>query len=208
MEPPMSTRQVSAAPLTAGEVDRLRARLTAATLPAGDAERIDLIRSYEELKSAVAAIQVRLTAEFDASQRAGQAAVGVRAQRQARGIASQVALARKDSPARGSRHVGLARVLVREMPHTLAALSSGAISEWRATLLARETAVLSAEDRAVVDAALCSDVRRLDGLGDRRLVGEARRRTDSTRPRPYAAAAPPRVTAGSRSGRCPTPWPR
>src|SRR4051812_19291973 len=93
-----STQQVSAAALTAGEVDALRARLTAAALPVEDAERIDLLRSYEELKAAAAAIQVRLTAELDASQRAGQASAGVRAERQARGIASQIALARKDSP--------------------------------------------------------------------------------------------------------------
>jgi hypothetical protein len=33
------------------------------------------------------------------------------------------------------------------MPHTLAALGHGAISEWRATLLARETLFLSCEHR-------------------------------------------------------------
>ena len=44
--------------------------------------------------------------------------------------------------------------LVGEMPHTLAALSRGLISEWRATLMVRETAVLSVEDRRRVDVRL------------------------------------------------------
>jgi len=58
--------------------------------------------------------------------------------KQGRGVAGEVALARRDSPARGGRHLGLAKALVHEMPHTLAALESGALSEWRATLIARE----------------------------------------------------------------------
>ncbi|OBG70942.1 hypothetical protein A5700_13755 [Mycobacterium sp. E1214] len=37
-------------------------------------------------------------------------------------MASEIALARRDFPARGSRHLGFAKALVYEMPHTLAAL--------------------------------------------------------------------------------------
>lgn len=88
-----------------------------------DAERIDQIRILEEIKSAAAAAQARVTAAFDASQRAAQAAAGTPARRQGAGVAAQVALARRDSPARGARHLGLAKVLVAEMPHTLAALT-------------------------------------------------------------------------------------
>jgi len=36
-----------------------------------------------------------------------------------------VALARHDSPNRGNRHLGLAKALVYEMPHSLAALTGG-----------------------------------------------------------------------------------
>ncbi|ABG91945.1 conserved hypothetical protein [Rhodococcus jostii RHA1] len=50
-----------------------------------------------------------------------------------------------------------AQALVREMPHTLALLQTGRLNEWRATLLVRETACLSAADRAIVDRRLCSD---------------------------------------------------
>ncbi|GAP54887.1 hypothetical protein AHiyo6_14520, partial [Arthrobacter sp. Hiyo6] len=57
-------------------------------------------------------------------------------------VAAQIALARRESPARGSRLLGLAKALMTEMPHTLAALQSGELNEWRATLLVRETACL------------------------------------------------------------------
>ena len=63
-----------------------------------------------------------------------------------------MALARRESPHRGSRLVGLAQALVHEMPATMAALRAGEISEWRATLVARETACLTREDRQVADA--------------------------------------------------------
>jgi hypothetical protein len=87
-------------------------------------------------------------------------------------VAGQVALARRDSPNRGARHLGFARALVTEMPHTMRALSQGRISEWRATILVRETAVLSAQHRTEVDAALAD---RIDALGDRGVEREAKK---------------------------------
>ncbi len=51
----------------------------------------------------------------------------------------------------------------------------GRCSEWRATLLVRETACLSAADRRAVDADLMADPDRCDGWGDRRLAAEARK---------------------------------
>ena len=44
----------------------------------------------------------------------------------------------------------LLKALVHEMPHTLAALECGALSEWRATLIVRESACLDVEDRRVL----------------------------------------------------------
>lgn len=137
-----------------------------------DAERIDLITALESLKGAAAAAQARLSVAFDASQRSLQAAKGVPAKKQGLGIPAQVALARRDSPNKGARHLGLARALVTEMPHTLRALAEGRISEWRATILVRETALLTAEHRTRVDAALAD---RLADLGDRGVEREARK---------------------------------
>jgi hypothetical protein len=141
------------------------------TVPA--AELVDVIASLESLKSAAAAAQARLIEALDAAVRADRAARGRPAGEQGRGIAAEVALARRESPSRGGQHLGLATALVREMPHTLAALERGRLSEWRATILVRETAVLSREDRAVVDAELCRDPRVLDDLGDRAVAAAA-----------------------------------
>lgn len=140
-----------------------------------DSERIDQLRLLEVLKSAAAAAQARITVAFEQSQRAAQEAAGVPPRKQGAGVAAQVALARRDSPFRGSRHVGLARALVHEMPHTMEALQPGEIEEWRATLLVRETACLSRIDRGVVDAELSARPGGLGALGDRAVAAEASR---------------------------------
>ena len=96
-------------------------------------------------------MQARITVAFDLLQRREQAAAGVPAAELGAGVGAQIALARRESPAKGGRLLGLAKALVTEMPHTLAALETGQLNEWRATLLVRETACLSAEERAAVD---------------------------------------------------------
>lgn len=147
-------------------------RLAAFERDVSDTERVDQLRALEELKSAAAAAQARITVDLDTSVRAAHAAARMRSELQGRGVAGQVALARRESAHRGSRYLGLAKILVAEMPHTLAALERGVLSEWRATLLARETACLSGEHRREIDARLCADPGGLEGWGDRRLVAE------------------------------------
>lgn len=136
-----------------------------------DAERIEQISLLESLKGAASGAQARVTVAFDTSQREQQAARGVPVRERGRGVAAQVALARRDSPARGSRHLGLARALVHEMPHTLEHLSAGRVSEWRATVLCRETAVLCAADRRTVDARMSGH---LPTMGDAAVARTAR----------------------------------
>ncbi len=123
------------------------------TVPPGtvSGDLIEQLRVLEEMKSAITALQARVAVAFDLAQRAEQAGAGVPASERGQGVGAQVALARRESPNRGSRLLGFAKALVTEMPHTLAALNSGQLNEWRATLLVRETACLSAEDRAAVD---------------------------------------------------------
>lgn len=142
------------------------------------ADEADLHRRIEELeraKAAAAAGQARCAALLDAKRRADEAAAGVPRAKRGRGVASEVALARHDSPNRGSRHLGFAKALVYEMPHTLAALESGVLSEWRATLIVRESACLSVEDRRTLDAEMCGDVTTLAGMGDKRIEAEAKK---------------------------------
>jgi hypothetical protein len=109
------------------------------------------------------------------------------------------------------------------MPHTLAALEAGRLSEWRATLIVRESACLEVDDRRALDAELCADESKLDGMGDARIAAAARaiayrlnaravvdraakadsERTVTIRPAPDTMTW---VTARSpASGRCPHP---
>jgi hypothetical protein len=141
---------------------------------AGESALIERIAELERIKSAAAAGQVRAAAALDAARRAGEAAAGVPAAQRGRGVASEVALARRDSPARGGRHLGFAKALVHEMPHTLAALECGALSEWRATLIVRESACLDVEDRRTLDAELCAERAGLNGMGDARVAAVAK----------------------------------
>ncbi|MGP4032166.1 DUF222 domain-containing protein [Pseudarthrobacter sp. 1C304] len=132
------------------------------------------IREIEDEKSAMSARQARLSVAFDLVQRRKQAAAGVPAAELGAGVGAQIALARRESPAKGGRLLGLAKALVTEMPRTLAALEAGQVNEWRATLLVRETAALSAEDRAAVDEELAADTGTFDGAGDRQIIAAAR----------------------------------
>ncbi|MGO4227873.1 DUF222 domain-containing protein [Arthrobacter sp. YAF34] len=151
------------------------AGLLSALPPATDcAGMIDRIRELEDAKSAIGAEQARLAVAFDLPQRREQADAGMPAAKLGTGVGAQIALARRESPAKGGRLLGLAKALVTEMPHTLAALESGELNEWRATLIVRETACLTAADRAAVDEHLAADTGILTGTGDRAIVAAAR----------------------------------
>ncbi|WP_354170293.1 DUF222 domain-containing protein [Arthrobacter sp. UYEF36] len=142
--------------------------------PADSQGKIDGLRHLEDLKSAAAALQARFAVAFDLDQRRQQSSSGVPAAELGSGVGAQIALARRESPARGGRLLGLAKALVTEMPRTLAALEGGQLNEWRATLLVRETACLPAADRAAVDEELAPDTGTFDGAGDRQLLAAAR----------------------------------
>lgn len=135
---------------------------------------IDQLRALEAMKSAIVALQARIAVAFDLAQRQEQAEAGVPSSERGQGVGSQVALARRESPNKGSQLLGLAKALVTEMPRTLAALESGQLNEWRATLLVKETACLSVEDRAAVDEDLAADTGTFEGKGDKAIVAAAK----------------------------------
>lgn len=135
---------------------------------------INQLRVLEDMKSAISGLQAKITVAFDLAQRAEQAEAGVPASERGKGVGAQVALARRESPNRGSRLLGLARALVTEMPHTMAAVDAGLLNEWRATLLVKETACLSVEDRAAVDEELAPDTGTFEGAGDKAIIAAAK----------------------------------
>ena len=170
-------------------VSELIALLGAVRLGTESADLIDQICGLENLKSAITALQARVAVAFDLVQRAEQAVAGVPASERGQGVGAQVALARRESPNQGSRLLGFAKALVMEMPRTLAALESGQLNEWRATLLVRETACLSVEDRCAVDEELAADTGTFDGVGDKAIVAAAKAAAYRRDPRSVAGRA-------------------
>ena len=137
--------------------------------------RAILLRALEELKCAASGAQAALAVDLDASQRAA---------RLPRASLRNVRVAewqpRSDWPAgeshhRGRQFLGLAKIVHDEMPHTWVAWRAGRLSEWRVTILARETACLSLEDRREVDRLIAGDAERLERLGDRELDAECKK---------------------------------
>ncbi|WP_427008201.1 HNH endonuclease [Pseudarthrobacter sp. H2] len=184
-------REPEAAPaVTEGMAVRNLAGSLAAVRPCGDgAGMIAQLRELEDVKSAAAAAQARIAVAFDALERRAQELAGVPAAELGKGVGAQIALSRRESPSRGGRLLGLARALVAEMPRTLAALAAGDLNEWRATLLVRETACLSAADRAAVDGELAADTGTFAGAGDRAITAAARAAAYRRDPRPVADRA-------------------
>ena len=140
-----------------------------------EAQCIDLLRELEDLKAAAAGAQTAVTAHLATLRCDAEQAAGVPAAKRGKGLASEIALARRLSPHRGGQHLGMARALQADMPHTLAALRRGQLSEWRATLLVRECICLSAPQRRELDAQLWATPEQVTTMGDRRLVAEAKR---------------------------------
>jgi hypothetical protein len=160
---------VVSAPSTA-MLAELQTALAGASPAKTGAQRIERIRQIEQLKAALAAAQARECAAFAAGEHADQAGraaesgrAAPRRERVDQSIAGQLGLARRCSPFQARRYLGWARILTTELPNTLAALQAGLTTEWRATLIARETGWLSREHRAQVDRELAG---RLEQLGD------------------------------------------
>jgi hypothetical protein len=150
-----------------------------------DTQRIDAIRGAEELICAAQALQARLSVDLDTSMRAAAAGRGVPAARRGRGVAHQVALARRESPHRAERRLQLAKIAPTELPHAMAAWSAGKVDEWRVTLLARETACLPLTDRLTIDFELAADPTVIEGMGNGELVAEVRRRAYALDPESF-----------------------
>jgi len=154
-----------------GDITGLHGALTSMLAVESEADAIERIRVLEELKAAAAAAQARAAATLHSLRYDAEAERGVPAEKRCRGLGAEVGLARRESPARGSRFLNLARTLIDDMPCALAGLESGAVSEEKAHTLHRETSWLSAEKRRLVDELMAD---RLDRVGVRRLAAEAR----------------------------------
>ena len=137
------------------------------SLPATSKECVEELEEIERLKSALCARQARVAARLD------DISVGTGVSDRA--LASEVGLARRESPHRGARLLKLSRALVEDHPEVLALLDSGDLNERRAELIVNETAVLCLPDRRVADVAIADHLLEHPTLGDRDTADAARR---------------------------------
>ncbi|WP_129545569.1 HNH endonuclease [Arthrobacter dokdonensis] len=135
---------------------------------------IDVIAGLEEAKNALAAAQIQAEALFTAQQRLSQARAGVPKDKLGKGVGLQIGFARHESGYRGRQLAELAAVLVRELPHTMDAVTAGIIGEDRARIVATETVFLTADHRAEVDALISADHDKLAAMGSKELAAAAR----------------------------------
>ncbi|MEE1651624.1 DUF222 domain-containing protein [Brachybacterium sp. J144] len=149
------------------DAQRWTTRLTALLDKAPDSEDltletesalVDLIAATERAKARVAAVQARAERAFWTAQIRTQKQQGVSRDQRGRGIADQVALARRITPKQASDEVALHRVLLDSLPRTSALLDAGEISELAARRVAENVLVLDDEDRASVDAAVADSL--------------------------------------------------
>lgn len=136
-----------------------------------EAECIDRIRALAIGKSRFEAALARETADLARRRTQAEADQGILKADRGKGLGAEIALARKESPARGAGHLNLARALTTDLPHTFHAMQKGLITEEHAQGIVQETAWLSPKDRREVDVML---VDRFGTLGPRKLRAEAR----------------------------------
>ncbi len=127
------------------------------------AERVRQLTALEQLKSAAAALQARITEALLSDELDAAAAAGRRDTDAYRSVGGQLALARHESQFRGRRLLGLARTLCTDLPHTLAALQAGETNERRVEMIVAACGFLTPAQRQILDAELAPQ---LASLGD------------------------------------------
>lgn len=121
---------------------------------ASDPELIDIISSLERAKSTISASQAHAEITFRDSQVELQRRQDVPRALRGRGVADQIAMARRITPTQASDQVALHRVLIETLPRTTSLLERGEISEWAAQEVAKNVFVLDDDKRAEIDAEL------------------------------------------------------
>lgn len=135
------------------------------------ASAIDRLQSLTRIQGIVEAAQADVVVELENKRLAQEAEQRIPKAQRGKGLGSEIAMARHESPARGKKFLALARALHNELPNTRKALTRGHIREEHAQAIAKETTDLSAEHRREVDHALKG---RLGQAGPYELANHAR----------------------------------
>ncbi len=115
---------------------------------------VTCVEVAERIAAVASSAQRRASVAYRASRIAAQRAAGVAARDLGRGVAEEIALARRITPTAASNQIALGRVIVESLPCTESLLAAGEISAWAADELAKAVITLSDADRARVDADL------------------------------------------------------
>src|SRR5690625_4410226 len=143
-----------------------------ASLPPADSEaaNIEIIQRLERTKRILAAAQARATNAFVTQRQAAEADARVPTSLQLKGIKAEVGLARGESPYVGAALTHTATALCTVLPHTMAALAEGRVSEYHARIVAEQTNHLSDAHRGEIDAAIAHRLGKASSSQLRKLV--------------------------------------
>src|SRR5699024_2902592 len=132
---------------------------------------IDQIRLLNQHQGMIEAAQALAATELETMRLEREAREKVPKSQRGKGLGAEIALARRETPARGKRCLEMARALAKDMPHPRAALTQGQLPEEHAQASVEEPSVLSSNHRKAVDDA----VKDRPGLaGPKDLANEAR----------------------------------
>ena len=132
------------------------------------AAHIGIIEVAEQITAAAHGIVARASIAYQQDTLDHQRAAGVPERDLGRGVAEEIALARRISPRHAASQLEQHSALVRTMPRTLGLLDAGEITPWTAGDVARATAALDDHERQEVDAR----------IADQLTAGSALRRHD------------------------------
>ncbi|WP_249736735.1 HNH endonuclease [Brachybacterium equifaecis] len=160
--------------LLLGAVERAftQSRSTAAPVvesaPGSAQEALATLGAFDQLRSALAALEATWQVEAESRIRAADAASGISPGMRGRGVAQEIALARRISPSASALSLGAARRVVESMPATLGNLFEGRLTERQLHVIGQRTDGAEPQICAALDAQLAAEPTVLEGLGPRR----------------------------------------
>ncbi|MBB2994288.1 HNH endonuclease [Paeniglutamicibacter cryotolerans] len=156
---------------------------------ATETDLVDIITGIEETKAALAALETHATLALDTATRATQARHGATPETLGRGVGTQIALARHEAPTEGLRHLRCSRILIEDLPLTLAHLTRGGFTEDQALTLAHEVRHLNPDLRTEIDTRLHAHPEDFTGQGAKALSNCVRTLAQELDPRDLLAQA-------------------
>ncbi|WP_193636245.1 HNH endonuclease [Brachybacterium subflavum] len=126
-------------------------------------ELSDTLAAFEQLRSALGALEIRVTTALDERLREEESAQGVAERDHGRRTAGEIRMASRVSPAIASARLNSGKRLVRDMPRMFEALADGRIGLDAAHAIGRSSGPLQPEQRREVDRIIASREPDLDG---------------------------------------------